>query len=141
MVNGKKKSGFILSCRIFCRQIWTLFFDPVFVALTVFGNLFIILNGVVFYLLEKGRNDHLHSLLDGVWWAFSTVTTVGYGDVVPVTNIGKLHGIVLMVSGTAIFLSYTALFARALIERDIAIVEKEMKKVESEIKRMNKTDK
>jgi voltage-gated potassium channel len=57
--------------------------------------------------------------LDTVWWAFATITTVGYGDVVPLTLAGKVIGIFLMLLGTGIFATYTALFANSLLGRDI----------------------
>lgn len=41
--------------------------------------------------------------IDGIWWSFQTLTTVGYGDMVPVTNIGRLLGVVMLLLGTLIF--------------------------------------
>jgi voltage-gated potassium channel Kch len=41
--------------------------------------------------------------IDGLWWAITTVTTVGYGDIVPVTPIGRLIGAVLQISGAVMF--------------------------------------
>jgi voltage-gated potassium channel len=48
-------------------------------------------------------NTKIHNFFDGVWWATTTVTTVGYGDIVPVTTGGKVLGIILQLIGTAIF--------------------------------------
>ena len=39
------------------------------------------------------------SFIDAVWWSVATVTTVGYGDIVPVTMVGKILAILLMFSG------------------------------------------
>jgi voltage-gated potassium channel len=40
---------------------------------------------------------------DGLWWAITTITTVGYGDKVPVTDAGKLLGVLLQVMGAMMF--------------------------------------
>jgi voltage-gated potassium channel len=48
------------------------------------------------------------TLGDAVWWAFTTVTTVGYGDEYPVTPIGRALGVVLMLAGITLLGSLTA---------------------------------
>lgn len=40
---------------------------------------------------------------DGVWWSITTITSVGYGDKVPVTGVGKLIGVVLQLIGVLAF--------------------------------------
>ena len=63
---------------------------------------------------------------DGIWWAWVTVTTVGYGDLVPESPQGKIFGGLLMVLGLGIFSLITASFSAFLISREEkSIVEKE----------------
>lgn len=57
----------------------------------------------VFYLVEHGQNPAVRHLGDAVWWAVATTTTVGYGDVVPVTGFGRTLAAALMVTGVAFF--------------------------------------
>lgn len=52
-----------------------------------------------FHYFEYGHNPGVHTLFDSVWWALVTVTTVGYGDIVPVTTAGRLVAIFLMLTG------------------------------------------
>jgi voltage-gated potassium channel len=87
-----------------------------FLTITVFGNIAVSSFALVIYLLEKDINPKINTYLDSLWWSFSTTTTVGYGDVVPITDFGKIIGIGLMLVGVAIFSIYTALFARAILD-------------------------
>ena len=55
---------------------------------------------------------------DGIWWAWVTVTTVGYGDLVPGSPQGRIFGGLLMVLGLGLFSLITASFSAFLISRD-----------------------
>lgn len=57
-----------------------------------------ILLGVVIVPIESGKG-YFRTLEDGLWWASTTVTGVGYGDLVPVTTLGRLIGVTLQVMG------------------------------------------
>ena len=72
-----------------------------------------IAGGVVAWLAD--RKD-FHSLGAGIWWSLQTVTTVGYGDVVPRGTEGRLIGAVVMVSGIGFLTVITAAVTAALIE-------------------------
>lgn len=84
--------------------------------ITLFGNLIILSFSYFFYFLEADINPALNSFLDAIWWGFATATTVGYGDIIPLTPMGKLTGILLMLVGTALFATYTAIFAQTILE-------------------------
>jgi len=63
---------------------------------------------------------------DGIWWAWVTVTTVGYGDLVPQSPQGKLFGGLLMILGLGLFSLITATISAFLIARDEEeLIEKE----------------
>jgi voltage-gated potassium channel len=51
------------------------------------------------YVSEVGVNKAIQSPFDALWWGLTTMTTVGYGDVFPVTAEGRLSAAVLMVLG------------------------------------------
>lgn len=79
-----------------------LFKQPKFRALLT-ALLFVSLSlGLIIVPVERqvGRID---SYFDGIWWAVGTMTTVGYGDYVPVTNLGRVIGIVLQIIGAMMF--------------------------------------
>jgi voltage-gated potassium channel len=73
-------------------------------------------SAVGFTLAEDvGSDGRLHSFFDGLWWSSTTITTVGYGDVFPVTTAGRLIGIVTMLVGISTFAVVTAKVAEFLV--------------------------
>jgi len=67
---------------------------------------------------ERGKLDaNITGFGDALWWAVSTMTTVGYGDRYPTTGEGRLVAVALMVAGIALLGVVTASFASWLIER------------------------
>lgn len=115
------------------NKFWRLVSNPIFPVLTICGNLLIGAGALMLYWMERDSNPGIHSFLDCIWWAVSTVTTVGYGDVVPKTALGRIAGIVLMILGTALFWSYTALFADALISEEVSDLEKDIKEIVEQV--------
>ena len=63
------------------------------------------------------RGSTIRTLGDAVWWAVTSVTTVGYGDLYPITGIGRVLGGVLVVGGVALIGVWTASFANWLFSR------------------------
>ena len=61
----------------------------------------VIILGSVMYLVEKGENG-FNSIPDSIYWAIVTITTVGYGDISPVTPLGKLIASLMMFIGYGI---------------------------------------
>ncbi|WP_324276688.1 potassium channel family protein [Blastococcus brunescens] len=71
--------------------------------------------------LLDAEGDHPDANVDGfgdaLWWAFATVTTVGYGDRYPITTEGRVIAAGLMLAGIALLGVVTATFASWLVER------------------------
>jgi voltage-gated potassium channel len=77
-------------------------------------------SAVAFTLVEDvGEDGRLHSFFDGIWWASTTITTVGYGDVFPVTTAGRLIGMVTMGVGISAFAVVTAKVAEFLVRASV----------------------
>jgi voltage-gated potassium channel len=66
---------------------------------------------------ERGINPHFNNFGDALWWAFTTVTTVGYGDTVPETVKGRFIAVALMVAGVSLLGVITATLASWIVER------------------------
>jgi voltage-gated potassium channel len=62
----------------------------------------------ILYVAEVGANKAVTSPLDALWWGIVTLTTVGYGDVYPVTPEGRIAASVLMLLGIGLFSAITA---------------------------------
>jgi voltage-gated potassium channel len=63
------------------------------------------------YVMERGRNEAITSFWDALWWAISTTTTVGYGDIFPQTGEGRLIAVILMLTGIGVIGVFTATIA------------------------------
>ncbi len=69
--------------------------------------------------VSKGTESSITNLGDAAWYLLATLTTVGYGDVTPVTMAGKTIGAIMMVSSAGVLtfllgLTFTVLFGRLL---------------------------
>jgi len=76
-------------------------------------------SAVAFTLAEDvGANGRVHSFGDALWWSISTITTVGYGDIYPVTFAARLIGAFTMLVGISTFAVVTAKVAEFLVRAD-----------------------
>lgn len=79
----------------------------------------------MYYLENDAQPDKFGSVPDAAWWAMATLTTVGYGDVAPITPIGRLFGSVVMVTGLCILALPVAIiatgFSQEVSRRDFVV--------------------
>jgi voltage-gated potassium channel len=76
-------------------------------------------SAVGFTLAEDvGEQGRVQSFFDALWWSTTTITTVGYGDVYPVTAAGRLIGAATMIVGISTFAVVTAKVAELLVRVD-----------------------
>jgi voltage-gated potassium channel len=69
---------------------------------------------------DVGVGKPLESFFDALWWSTTTITTVGYGDVAPITTAGRLIGAFTMVVGISTFAVVTAKIAEWLVRGESA---------------------
>ncbi len=82
-----------------------------------------VLGGAAAFQAAERNGSHPRSLWDGVWWAMSTVTTVGYGDIRPYTTLGRIIGIVLMIVGIGFVALLTGAIAQRFLQPDVQRIE------------------
>lgn len=72
-------------------------------ALIIMASALLISSTVIYFLERHAQPEVFGSVPDAAWWALATLTTVGYGDAVPVTAMGRLFGGVVMIFGLGMF--------------------------------------
>jgi voltage-gated potassium channel len=88
--------------------------------------------GVGFWMLEPQVN----TLQDGLWLAFTTAATVGYGDVVPHTQAGRVFAVLMVLLGLSVLSLVTASLAAIFVEQEVEDeVHTEERKIEHELMR------
>jgi voltage-gated potassium channel len=86
---------------------------------------------LAYYAEHEAQPDKFGSIPDTIWWSVITLTTVGYGDVVPITFFGKVIGIVTAISGVCTVALLTGIVANSFsnqMARKRAIFEAELAK-------------
>ncbi|MCV5888650.1 ion channel, partial [Escherichia coli] len=78
-----------------------IFFTTVAILVTIFGSLIFIV---------EGPENGFTSIPKSIYWAIVTITTVGYGDLVPQTNLGKALASITMLLGYSILAVPTGIF-------------------------------
>ncbi|GAA3396046.1 potassium channel family protein [Streptomyces roseoviridis] len=98
------------------------------VGLMMFGSL------AVLHVERDAPDGNIKTLGDAVWWSFTTMTTVGYGDHAPTTGLGRVLAVGLMLSGIALLGVVTANIAAwfiARFERDDAVERRQTELLEA----------
>ena len=75
----------------------------------------LLLGGVGFWLLDPA----VKTIADGLWLAFTTAATVGYGDMVPSTHASRMFAVIVVLLGLAVLSLATASLAAIFVEKDV----------------------
>ncbi len=82
------------------------------------------LGGVGFWIIDP----QIHTLSDGLWLAFTTAATVGFGDVVPSTHASRAFSVVVVLLGLAVLSLVTASLSAVLVEKEVEAEERQIEK-------------
>ena len=108
MVRYVGEAELITRALVASRRKITVFLASVFALVVVFGSLM--------YLVEGGSNSQFASIPHSIYWAVTTMTTVGYGDITPATPLGKTLASVIMIMGYGIIAVPTGIVTMELNE-------------------------
>jgi voltage-gated potassium channel len=107
-------------------------------ATTVVSASVVLVGGTAVWQLEGDRpGSTFPSWSDGIWWALSTLTTVGYGDYVPESTPGRVVAGLIMIMGVAVLGAVAAvvalIFASAVARREERVLEAEGRSLEKRL--------
>ena len=83
----------------------------------IIAVLMVLFSSIAILQVETDPDSNIKTAEDAIWWAYVTITTVGYGDKYPVTTEGRLIAALLMSVGIALFGIFTAYLAAWFVEQ------------------------
>ena len=116
----------------YSRRLARALGSPLVIFLVVAGNAIMFLSAFFVYRVEAPLNLAIQSYGDALWLAMSTVTTVGFGDIVPKTDAGRGILAGLMILGNFFYLSFSAVLVTLLFnqERDEVLRQERLTRAE-----------
>jgi voltage-gated potassium channel len=89
-----------------------------------------VLGSALIYEFDKESNKNIGSYYDALWWSIVTISTVGYGDISPVSPEGRIVAVFMMFTGIGVISMFTATIATVFVDRQMK-EDKGLKKVEA----------
>jgi len=89
-------------------ELYTLLFLLIFITVTA---------GIAIYVFEQNQNKDIKTIFDALYWALITISTVGYGDISPVTPEGRVVSMLIIVSGIAMISFVTSVIVSSFSEK------------------------
>lgn len=108
---GRYSDAFVLLVRVIQDKK-----EELLAATSMILFLLFISSGVMFYLERDAQPQTFTSILEALWWGVSTLTSVGYGDILPVTAEGKIVGGIVQILGVGLFALPAGVFAAGFTE-------------------------
>ena len=124
MLPGDKSIGILNRCfgvKILPNNILATFLRlPITLRILAISIMIITTFGIVITMIEP---QSFPTLFDGIWWAIITTSTIGYGDLVPKTLLGRLTGIALIFTGVGFISTYFVTLATAAVTKQNTFIE------------------
>lgn len=93
----------------------------------------VIFSAIAMLQFETSPDANIKTPQDAIWWAYATITTVGYGDKFPISLEGRIVAAILMTAGVGLFGTFTAFVASLLVESGLKEEETEIRKLTLEV--------
>ncbi|MFT7645061.1 MAG: voltage-gated potassium channel [Candidatus Paceibacteria bacterium] len=108
------------------RSVRELIYNVEYILITFV--IFILVSAFVMWQVEVNFDGSITSLADALWWSVMTVTTIGYGDVVPQSQEGKVVGGVVSLIGTILFIIFVVRITTMFVyDKEMVALKKELR--------------
>ena len=100
-------------------SVWAVFrnkFQEILVSVIFVVIVLIIASLLIYYAEHDAQPDKFANAFSGVWWAVATLTTVGYGDIYPVTALGRFLGGIIALTGIGLVAVPTGIISAGFVE-------------------------
>ena len=97
-------------------------------SLIVMLSLLFVTSTLMYYAEHEAQPDKFGSIIESMWWAVATLTTVGYGDVTPITSLGRFLGAASAIIGIGLFAIPTGILAAGFAEPNDSMESEEIEK-------------
>lgn len=105
-----------------------------FAAVALISITVVIFSSIAVLNFEAEEGSNIRTPSDALWWSFSTIATVGYGDKYPVTTGGRIVAAVLMTAGVGLFGTFTGYVATSFLEAEQKKEENEIRALAEEVR-------
>lgn len=99
------------STKKFLNHIFENKAQGTFASVSIIAILLVIFSAIAMLHFEDHPDSNIKTAEDALWWAYVTITTVGYGDKYPITFEGRFIAVILMTAGVGLFGTFTAFVA------------------------------
>lgn len=128
----------IKATKILAQFIMNKRAESAFLAVALISLLLLVVSSIAILQFETLPSSNIKTAEDAVWWAITSITTVGYGDKFPVTSEGRVIAAVLMVSGVGLFGTLSGFIAswflkpaESELNKDVAILIVEVRELKA----------
>jgi voltage-gated potassium channel len=125
----------VRSTRLIFQIMFTKRNHGTFASVVVTCFILVIFSTIAILICEKAPNSNIKTAGDALWWAYTTISTVGYGDYYPMTFEGRIIAAILITAGMALFGTFTAYvaswFFTATGEKEMEIDEKALEEIQN----------
>jgi voltage-gated potassium channel len=108
--------------------------ESAFMAVTLISLLMIVAASIAVLQFETQAGANIRTAQDALWWAICTLTTVGYGDVYPVTEEGRIVAALLMICGVGLVASFAGFVASWFLKPGQEAHESEIAELVAEVR-------
>lgn len=110
------KAGRYFKAMHMIRNVFRSRKEELIISMLLIMMILVLSSSVMYYVENDTQPEAFSSIPASMWWAVATLTTVGYGDVYPITTLGRIMGAIIAVSGVGLFALPAGLLASGFMD-------------------------